>query len=139
MELFLNVLWLAMATAALCVWRVRWTHQMRERDPEPWRQWTAFASALVLLFFMVSLTDDLHSELVYFEECTASRRHTACLACPRHIPKKHVPEALHGALLVSNFVPSPSPIGWVTPQNESSHDTLRAGLGSGRSPPVIRL
>jgi hypothetical protein len=139
MELFLNVLWFAIATCGLCMWRIRWTHQVREHHPEPWRQWTAFASALVLLFFMVSLTDDLHSELVYFEECSASRRHTACLACPHHVLKNHVQKVWYAALMVPHFGPFLSPIVGVIPQSRSPQNTLRLGVASGRSPPALVL
>jgi hypothetical protein len=37
-----------------------------------------------LLFFVVSLTDDLHADLMLFEECSGSRRQATCLACPLH-------------------------------------------------------
>lgn len=135
MELFLNILWFVIATLGLCVWRVRWAHQQREHPP--WRQGTAFASALVLLFFTVSLTDDLHSELVYFEECTANRRHTACLACPHHVPQNRVAGSSYAALVVPNSLRFPSPIGSITPTSESWQDVFRVGLPSGRSPPLL--
>jgi hypothetical protein len=134
MELFLNILWFVIATLGLCVWRVRWAHQPREHSP--WRQGTAFASALVLLFFMVSLTDDLHSELVYFEECTANRRHTVCLACTHEAPQKHVAGTSRAALVIPNFLLVLSPIGSITPTRESLLDVSRVGVASGRSPPV---
>ncbi len=34
--------------------------------------------ALVLLFFAVSLTDDLHTAAMLLDECSASRRHSIC-------------------------------------------------------------
>jgi hypothetical protein len=34
--------------------------------------------ALVLLFFAVSLTDDLHAAAMLLDECSASRRHSIC-------------------------------------------------------------
>jgi hypothetical protein len=135
MELFLNILWFVIATLGLCVWRVRWAHQQREH--RPWRQGTAFASALVLLFFTVSLTDDLHSELVYFEECAANRRHTACLACPHPVPQNPVAGTSYVAPAVPNSLRFLSPVGSITPKSESLRDVFRVGLPSGRSPPVL--
>jgi hypothetical protein len=89
MESFLNFLWVVLALAALYLWRVRWARQPRETDHAPWRQWTAFVCALILLFFFVSITDDLHSELVIYEESSASPRHASCAACPHHAPAAH--------------------------------------------------
>jgi hypothetical protein len=79
MESFLNLLWVAIAAVAFGFWRTRWLHERSERRRDPLREWTAFACALVLLFFVVSLTDDLHSELVIFDECCAGRRQSLAL------------------------------------------------------------
>jgi hypothetical protein len=86
MESFLNLLWVAIAAVAFGFWRTRWLHDRSERRRDPLREWTAFACALVLLFFVVSLTDDLHSELVIFDECSASRRHSLALVRPHDGP-----------------------------------------------------
>jgi len=87
MEWFLNLLWVAIAAVAFGFWRTRWLHERSERRRDPLREWTAFACALVLLFFAVSLTDDLHSELVIFDECTASRRHSLALVRSHDAPQ----------------------------------------------------
>ncbi len=87
MELFLNLLWVAIALVAFGFWRTRWLRERPENRRNPLREWTAFACALVLLFFAVSLTDDLHSELIIFDECCASRRHSSALVCPHHSPQ----------------------------------------------------
>jgi hypothetical protein len=84
MELFLNILWFLITLAGLAVWRTRWMWQTRLRRHAAWREWTAFVCAMVLLFFVVSLTDDLHAELMLLEECSHTRRHTTCLTCPHH-------------------------------------------------------
>jgi hypothetical protein len=84
MELFLNLLWVAIGVIAFGFWRTRWLRERPENRRNPLREWTAFACALVLLFFAVSLTDDLHSELIIFDECCASRRHSSALVCPHH-------------------------------------------------------
>jgi hypothetical protein len=105
MESFLNFLWVVLALAALYLWRVRWARQARETDHAAWRQWTAFVCALVLLFFFVSITDDLHSELVIFEESSASLRHAGCVACPHHAPAAHSAGATLAVLGGTDFVP----------------------------------
>lgn len=74
MEIVLNILWLLLALAGVAVWRTRWARERRTRRHAPWREWTAVACALVLLFFVVSLTDDLHANPIVLEDCGASRR-----------------------------------------------------------------
>ena len=139
MELFLNILWLVIAVAGLSVWRICWAHQQRAREHSPWRQWTAFGSALVLLFFMVSLTDDLHSELIYFEECAANRRYTTCLACAHHAPPRRVIATHYAIRVIPGFPQRLSAIGSVIPSKEFSPALSRVGVASGRAPPVIVL
>ena len=139
MELFLNVLWVAIAAAGLCVWRIRWADQPREREHAPWRQWSAFVCALVLLFFMVSLTDDLHSELIVFEECSAGRRNAACLVCPHHAPQAHAVGNLYATLdaLVDTYaLPA---IDFIATDREVPGAFFQPGLTPGRAPPQAFL
>jgi hypothetical protein len=49
----------------------------RARRRDPVREWAAVICALVLLFFAVSLSDDLHASLALLEESAGSRRHSA--------------------------------------------------------------
>lgn len=92
MELVLNILWLLLAASAVTLWRTCWAQQPRTRRHAAWREWTAIACALVLLFFVVSLTDDLHAEIIVLEECSNCRRHVNCLLSahathqPDHFP-----------------------------------------------------
>ena len=75
MELFLNLLWLSIAACAVLFWR---THGLREGPQsgrELLRESTAMCCALVLLFFAVSLTDDLHAEAMLLDECSTVCRH----------------------------------------------------------------
>lgn len=109
MESFLNFLWVVLALAALYLWRVRWAGQPRESSHAQWRQWTAFVCALILLFFTVSLTDDLHSELTVFEENAASRRHTTCAACPHHAPPMHAADPAFAIPVRATVVAGSSP------------------------------
>jgi hypothetical protein len=104
MELFLNILWVLIALAGAVIWRTRWTGQARLRRHTAWREWTAFVCAMVLLFFVVSLTDDLHADLMLFEECSGSRRLATCLACPHHSSPPDGSGAVHAwAILPSGL------------------------------------
>ncbi|HSY59103.1 MAG TPA: hypothetical protein VK795_06050 [Terriglobales bacterium] len=78
MELFLNLLWVLIATGVIAVWRNCWLPEAQVSRREPFREWTAMGCALVLLFFAVSLTDDLHSNVSLLEDCSSSRRHSMC-------------------------------------------------------------
>jgi hypothetical protein len=77
MEAFLNFLWVLIAAAALGFWRTRWQREQREARRDPLREWTAIGCALVLLFFAVSLSDDLHSEAILSDGCATFRTHAA--------------------------------------------------------------
>jgi hypothetical protein len=80
MELFLNVLWVLIAIHGLVVWQLVWKRQARQTRPEPFQEWTAFACALVFLFFAVSLSDDLHADVILADDCVRGR-HALVWAC----------------------------------------------------------
>ena len=81
MELFLNILWLVIAIHALAMWQLVWKRQARCSRPEPLQEWTAFACALVFLFFTVSLSDDLHADVILADDCAGGRHHSLVWAC----------------------------------------------------------
>jgi hypothetical protein len=76
MELFLNLVWLTLALAALLLWRARWAVESARAQAKPWRQWTAFGSAALLLFFAISLSDDLRVDGTLLDESSTGRRHS---------------------------------------------------------------
>ena len=76
MELFLNLVWFTLALAALLLWRARWADEARLASAKPWRQWTAFGSAALLLFFAISLSDDLRIDGTLLDESSTGRRHS---------------------------------------------------------------
>jgi hypothetical protein len=81
MELLLNLLWLLVAVTLLGTWRTQWIHQRRRTIRHCLQEWSAVSLALVLLFFAVSMTDDLHSEIVALEDCSAGRRDPVWTGC----------------------------------------------------------
>jgi hypothetical protein len=91
MELFLNLLWLLIAAGAIGVWRTRWVREKPRSRGGSLCEWTAMGCALVLLFFAVSLTDDLHAEAMLLDECAASRRHSISSHHPQQA-KRIVPD-----------------------------------------------
>jgi hypothetical protein len=139
MESFLNILWLLFATSAMFLWQLRWARQKCAAERNRVQEWTAFLCGLVLLFFAVSLTDDLHSEIVLYEECANGRRHSLVCsvahATPPHGAK--IPEAGAAAILARaasaeqfQFVAMIS----LAPRDLTSNVDL--GFCSGRAPPL---
>jgi hypothetical protein len=139
MEIFLNLLWLAIALTFLGVWQARWAAQPREREHAGWRQWTAVICALIFLFFMVSLTDDLHSDLLVFEESSAGRRQAAGLEGLHHSPQPHLARAIYAILGSPDSLRVLSGLDSVAPGPQASNIEFAPGLISGRAPPVISL
>jgi hypothetical protein len=139
MEWFLNLLWVAIAAVAFSFWRTRWLHDRSERRRDPLREWTAFACALVLLFFAVSLTDDLHSELVIFDECCASRRQSLALVRSHDTPP-HPTFALSSGAAMQQYVASFDPprySGRLIPGKECSPSFVDLCIRADRSPPTV--
>ena len=142
-ETFLNILWLMIAAGLLAVWRTRWVHQHQQRGHtrrNPSQEWTAVGCALVLLFFAVSLTDDLHFEMVLFDECSTGRRSTVG-TCSH--------DAAHGRTTVHapaayDFTPVASPdrlriIGTILPVMFAEDASGEFVAPSERAPPSISL
>ncbi len=86
MELVLNITWMLLACATLCIWRTRWVHERNRTLPHSLREWTAVSVALILLFFAVSMSDDLHPEMMLFEDSARSRRSSSLSVDAHHSP-----------------------------------------------------
>jgi hypothetical protein len=81
MELFLNILWVMIALGALGVWRIDWNRQPHGHSRRPLLEWTALGCALVLLFFAVSLSDDLRAATILVDDCASGRHHSMVSSC----------------------------------------------------------
>lgn len=138
MELFLNILWVLMATGVLWTWRVHWVHQRKRTLDHSLREWTAVGVALVLLFFAVSMTDDLHADIVLFDECSANRRGSS-FSVDVQQPSLHSGVALHGTgpAVVPQISPFgvPSAVQKVEPPAESFATPFLSATLSARAPP----
>lgn len=139
-ELFLNMLWLLMAAGVLWTWRAHWVHQRKRTLGRSLQEWTAVSVALILLFFAVSMTDDLHADLVLFDECSTSRRGSSLLV-DAHQPSLHSGITLHGAspALVAPLSPFrvPHAVRSAAFVAESFGVPLSNGPISGRAPPSL--
>ncbi len=76
MELLLNLFWLLVALASFCVWRVRWSRAGSGRGERgaSLRSAISLGCALLVLFPVISLTDDLHAVPAIAEETRSPRR-----------------------------------------------------------------
>ena len=81
MELSLNILWVMIALGALGVWRIVWSRELRRSRRKPLQEWTAFACALVFVFFAVSLSDDLQAATILADDCASGRHHSVVWNC----------------------------------------------------------
>src|SRR6185437_9246063 len=83
MEFVLNIVWLALALTATSYFGLQWHRAGRRcrNERATWRNWVALCCVLVLLFFIISLTDDLHPELSNFEDGSSSRRAMVLWTC----------------------------------------------------------
>jgi len=140
MELFLNFLWALIAVSGLSVWRLCWA-PARSGRREPLREWTAIVAALVLLFFAVSLTDDLHSDLVLFEESSNGRRQSIALASVHSSPQGVKDTSAHAGGVLPALARSHQVhcIGCIFLFKQTFAPLPESGLPLGRAPPLFSL
>ena len=101
MELLLNILWLLIALAGLGGWCISRTYPKSWASGKPLQELTALACALVLAFFAVSHSDDLHADATICDDAATSRRHSLVWDCG-HSPHQKC-EQPH-----VSFAPAPS-------------------------------
>src|ERR1700739_4748939 len=77
METLLNLVWLAVTVAAIWLWRFHWTVSRRNPRHSTRMEAVSMVCILALLFPVISLTDDLHPEIVAVD--AASGKRNACL------------------------------------------------------------
>ncbi|HTR27504.1 MAG TPA: hypothetical protein VMI10_26275 [Terriglobales bacterium] len=129
-EILLNLCWLALVLPAFALWRQRALSDRSARRSVLFL--CALGCVLVLLFPVISASDDLHASSFAMEESRRSLRHahTASNAdCVDHCPQI--------AVLVSNASPlAVRHVGFVPLFSSHSHDTQLFARVVGRAPPV---
>lgn len=141
MELFLNFLWVLIAVFGLSVWRVCWAPERSGRR-DPLQEWTAIVAALVFLFFAVSLSDDLHSDLV-LDESASGMRQTMALAsahsAPEGVKDTSASTAVGDIVLPQSWLPKFHCVGYVEVFDQAATAYFPSGRPSGRAPPTSAL
>jgi hypothetical protein len=131
MELFLNLCWLALLLPAFLLWRRKTSS--RPRTPASFVIICTLGCALVMLFPIISASDDLHAVGQAMEESKRSFLHDANCSCSLH--------PSHGAF--SSAVPVSGSltvvferVGNVIAFAPASSESLLAHVSAGRSPPL---
>jgi len=133
MELFLNLCWVSLLLPAWLLWRKR-TSATGAGHPaaRPLVFVCALGCVLVLLFPVISATDDLHPMRAEMEESKRAFHHPGHCACTIHA-LAHSPQPV----LPSSFslMPAFEQIGTVLPFMPQRLGTFSAPAPAGRAPP----
>jgi hypothetical protein len=86
MEIALNLAWLGVTLALLWMWRFRWLPSHRNSRRSLRLEAVALVCVLALLFPVISLTDDLHPEIIAVDSVSGKRN--ACLMAAASVPRR---------------------------------------------------
>jgi hypothetical protein len=141
METVLNVIWLAVALAALWVWRYRWRASRPKASAYKWAEGIALGCALALLFPVISLTDDLHPETVAIDASSGKRNGRQLLASASSGHPSAQKFGTHAAVAVvpNSFAPVELVAGGAIVSVLDLHLTTHCAQCGGRSPPTSIL
>lgn len=129
MELFLNLCWLSLLLPASLLWRQR-TASSDSRRPLVFV--CALGCALILLFPVISATDDLHAMRPEMEESERAIRHAGHCACTIHALTHSSELILLGS---ASLTPAFEPAGTVFPFMPQTLGSFFAPAPTGRAPP----
>jgi hypothetical protein len=92
MELTLNLVWVCVAIASILAQIVMLTRAAApaDRQTSNWRRIVAMACVLVILFFVISMTDDLHDQALLLEERKLSQVEAAPGTRAHYAPARFV-------------------------------------------------
>jgi hypothetical protein len=140
MELFLNLCWLSLLLPAWLLWRRRAASTASGRPAgsaavRPFAFVCALGCALILLFPVISASDDLHAMRSEMEESERAFRHPGHCACTIHAMATPQPILPSSASLMPVF----EQIGTVVAFMPQTLRTLPAPATVGRAPPCDPL
>jgi len=93
MELALNLLWLCVAIVGIVVQFLVLSRAATPGDQarSHWRKTIAMGCTLVILFFVISMTDDLHQQEIVLEESKSSRVLSGTGVSSQPLPVRMIP------------------------------------------------
>ena len=135
MELLLNLLWLTLVLPAVLIWRRQSVRSRSFWHPCSFRAIVLLGCLLVLLFPVVSATDDLHPIPNLIEESNPSKRTVNQAAAP-HSPdwSNFGPPPAH-RVEISGFRPRIETAGSVSEDLAVFPEWVLAGTSGCRAPP----
>src|ERR1700674_637450 len=101
METILNLVWLGVPLAATALWFLRWSLCKRKPTASIRAEIIAMGCAILLLFPVISLTDDLHPEILAVDTVSGKRNGVSLIAHtarPHERPPKAGIHSLTGVL-----------------------------------------
>jgi hypothetical protein len=113
MELLLNLLWLTLALPALWMWRRESVDSRNCRCFARIRPLVLFGCVLMLLFPVVSVTDDLHALRQEMEESSPSKRMVKPAAGDKSVARMSNAGALPALISPVRFLPGDEVCGQV--------------------------
>lgn len=129
MELFLNLCWVSLLLPGYLLWRERMSSG---RPAAPFVFLSTLGCALILLFPVISATDDLHAIRPEMEESERACRQAGHRVCAFHALTHSAQPILPGsACLAARF----EPIGTVLPFSPPALGISSASTPDGRAPP----
>jgi len=137
MELFLNLCWLSLVLPACVLWRLR-TSSTGSGSPaggpagRPLVFLCVLGCAFILLFPVISATDDLHAMRPEMEESERAFRHAGHCACTPHALTHSSQTVLPSS---ASLTPAFEQIGTVVPPMSPTLRTFSAAAPAGRAPP----
>ena|SRR5271165_3124269 len=136
MELLLNLLWLALLLPAVLIWRSQSVCSGKFRHPCGLRAIILLGCLLVLLFPVVSATDDLHPVRNEMEESSPSRRAVKQAPGPQAPDWGNFGRPAAQLVEVSWVRPRCEPDGLIAEYSRLVPERLLAATSVGRSPPA---
>jgi hypothetical protein len=140
MEAILNLLWLAVALGLIGLWRFRWLVSRRIPRAGVLPEIVAIGCAISLLLPAISLTDDLHPEIVAVD--AASGKRNSCLLAVDAAGARHATPASSFQSILA-ILPAPLAhvelkIAGINLPTEDLESPALSGSYLGRSPPSLR-
>jgi hypothetical protein len=137
MELFLNLCWLSLLPPAYLLWRRRtastgWGVPAGSPAAHPLVFLCALGCVFVLLFPVISISDDLHAMRPEMEESERAFRHAGHRACTLHALTHSSQPVLPSS---ASLTPAVEQIGTVLPFMPQTLRTFSAPAPAGRAPP----
>jgi len=136
MELLLNLLWLTLALPAVWMWRNRSVCARDCRCFDRIRPFVLFGCVLMLLFPVISATDDLHAMRPEIEESSPSKRLVKQAVLDKSLPRLMTAAALPVLIFPSSIGRYDTTNGQVVIVSVPLPQQTRFGKSCSRAPPL---